>query len=73
MVKNLTEAKKYVNKIKKGLIKNPFTNKDCTNSLKIFAKAKDEENFKIVVNSICSAIKTQKGLKLFKKRSSIFC
>src|SRR3989344_8468099 len=67
MVKNITEAKRYVNKIKKALIKDPFANRDCTDSLKIFAEAKDEERFKIVVDFMCADILNKKSLKLFQK------
>lgn len=67
MMKSFMGAKRYVNKIKKGLIKNPFANKDCTDSLKIFAGAKDKENFKIVVDFMCHGISTQKSLRLYSK------
>ncbi len=67
MVKNLAGAKRYVNRIKKGLIKDPLANRDCTDSLKIFAEAKDEERFKIVVDFMCSGILMKKSLKLFQK------
>jgi len=67
MVKDFAGAKRCVNKIKKGLIKNPFASKDCAHSLKILAEAKDEKRFKIVVDFMCSGIKTQKSLKLFKR------
>lgn len=60
MVKNLAEANSYVDKIKKGLIKNPFTNNDATDSLKIFAQAKDQEGFKAVVGCMVSGILSQK-------------
>lgn len=67
MIKNLAGAKRYVNKIRKGLIKNPFATKDTLDSLKIFARYKDKENFKIVIEFMCSGIKTQKNLKLYAK------
>ncbi len=74
MVKNLAEAKKYVNKIKKGLIKNSFTNRDCADSLKIFAEAKDEERFKIVGDFMAQFISKVKagGLRFFKKEPLAF-
>ncbi len=67
MVKDIAGAKKYINRIKKGLIKNPFANRDCMGSLKIFAEAKDEESFKIVVDFMCSGILAQESLKLYAK------
>src|SRR3989344_6487654 len=67
MIKSLASAKKYVNKIKEGLIKNPFANNDSTYALKILAKAKNEMEFKIVVDSMCRGILTQKSLKLYAK------
>ena len=68
MAKNLANVNRYVNKIKKGSIKNPFV-KDCTGYLKILAETKDEEKFKIVVDSMCHFIsKSTKGtMKYFKK------
>jgi hypothetical protein len=48
MVKDLADAKRYVDRIKKGLIKNPFANRDCTDSLKIFAEKKDGEPMKLM-------------------------
>ena len=77
MVKNLKSAKEYVNKIKKGLIKNPFANKNGVDSLKIFAEAKDEDRFKIGVDSMIHTISTQKAYKIFKKEPlayvELFC
>ena len=67
MIKNIAGAKKYVNRIKKGLVKNPFARRDCTDSLKILAEAKDEERFKIVVGFMLSSILAQKSLKLYQK------
>jgi hypothetical protein len=67
MLKNFADAKKYVNKIDKGLIKDPFINGDVTDALKILAKVKDEDRFKIVVDLMCSSILNKKNLKLFKK------
>ena len=67
MIKNIAGAKKYVNKIKRELIKDPFANGDCTDALKIFAEAKDEENFKIVVDFMCAGILNKKSLKLYQK------
>ena len=67
MINNLADAKRYVNKIKDGLIGNPFANKDTTHALKFFAEAKDEENFRIIVDLWCYGISTQKHLKLYSK------
>ena len=67
MVKNLRSAKEYVNKIRKGLIKDPLVGRDWVDSLKLLAKAKDEKRFKIVVDSVCSSIKSKKSLKLYAK------
>ncbi|GEM_PF-3840549 len=50
MIKTYADAKEYVGKIKGGLVNDPFASKDFAYSLKIFAKAKDEKNFKIVVD-----------------------
>lgn len=77
MIKNLADAKRYIDNVKKGLIKNPFATRDHLDSLKIFAKEKDEKNFKIIVESMSNAILTQKGYKLFKKEPlaliEVFC
>jgi len=67
MIKNLAGAKKYVNKIKDGLIENPFASKDIAHSLKFLAQDKDEENFRLVVDLWCHGISTQKNLKLYSK------
>ena len=69
MVKNLAEAKEYITKIKNGSIKDPFSSRDSTDSLKIFAESKDEGNFKIVVDFMCRGILNNKGLKLYQKES----
>jgi len=67
MMKSLADAKKYINKIKSGLIKHPFANQDGIDALKIFAKANDEDNFKAVVNFMRQGILTLKDFKFFKK------
>ena len=74
MVKNLKSAKEYVNKINKGLIKNPFQNSDSVHSLKEFAKIKDEENFKVIIDFMTNFISKAKdgGLKFFKKEPLAF-
>lgn len=66
-MKDLAGAKRYVNRIKKGIIKSAFANRDCTDSLKILVEAKDEERFKTIVDFMCSGILTKKSLKLYQK------
>lgn len=74
MVKDVAEAKSYLDNIKKGLIKNPFQNSDSTHSLKEFAKAKDEESFKSITEFMVRFISKTKegGLKFFKKEPLAF-
>lgn len=72
MIKNLADAKKYANKIKSGSITNPFVDRDGLFSLKYLALAKDEEDFRTIVELMVTAIKTQKNLKLFKKEPLAF-
>ena len=74
MIKNLDGAKKYVNKINKGLIKNPFANRDCIDLLKILAKVKDEERFKIAVDFMSYFISKSKrrGYGIFKDEAMAF-
>lgn len=74
MIKSITAARKYVKNIKRGLIENPFANKDCIGALKVFAEAKDEENFRIVVDFMANFISKTKesGFKLFKKEPLTF-
>ena len=71
---NIAEAKRYADRIKKGLIKNPFQNSDSVNSLKEFAKIKDEENFKVIIDFMTHFISNAKegGLKFFKKEPLVF-
>ncbi len=71
---NIAEAKRYADRIKKGLIKNHFQNSDSVNSLKEFAKIKDEENFKVIIDFMTHFISNAKegGLKFFKKEPLVF-
>ena len=72
MIKNLAGAMRYVNKIRRKLIKNPFADKDGVYYLKYLAEEKDEEMFRIVVELMCFGVKTQEGLKQFRKEPLAF-
>ena len=72
MIKNLAGAKRYVDNIKKKLITNPFADRDGLFSLRYLARAKDEENFRIIVKIMVTTIKTQKNFKLFRKEPLAF-
>jgi hypothetical protein len=73
-VKNLKSSKGYVNKIKKGLIKNPFDNKEGMNSLEVLAESKEKEGFKIVVDFMSYFISksVRKGYGIFKDEPLVF-
>lgn len=74
MVKNLAGAKRYVDRVKKGLVKDPFASKDCIDSLKVLAKSGDKDNFKIVVDFMSNFISKskRKGYRIFKEEAKAF-
>ncbi|MFB6246422.1 MAG: hypothetical protein ABEI74_02440 [Candidatus Pacearchaeota archaeon] len=60
MIENLKQAREYAKKIDNGEIKNPLLNNEFQHALKELAKAKDEQNFRKIVDFVADKIKKDK-------------
>ncbi len=65
MIKSISGAKKYAQNIKKELIKEPLAKRDWADAIKFLAEAKDEENFKAIVDYMSREIKSKKNITTF--------
>lgn len=64
---NLKKAIEHVSSIKRGKGNGPFNSRENGYSLREFAKARDEINFRVIVEWMREGIKNQKSARLFRK------